>query len=84
MPGLDPAPVRERAARLRAAGNAALEAELAGRVGGEGAVLIERPGIGRTEFYATAEVAGERPVGSIPHLRFIAAKGGRLVGAAAS
>src|SRR5256885_13193626 len=44
MPPLDPALVRERAARLRAAGAAALQAELHRRVGTEGEVLIERPG----------------------------------------
>src|SRR5439155_11790729 len=37
MPPLDPALVRERAARLRQAGAAALGAELAGRIGSESA-----------------------------------------------
>ena len=44
MPQLDPAIVRERAARLRAAGAAALAAELRARIGSESDVLIEGPG----------------------------------------
>src|SRR4029077_8879101 len=63
MPQLDPALVRERAARLRAAGAAALDAELAGRIGSDSAVLVERPGIRRSEFYASVEVDGANPVG---------------------
>lgn len=48
-----PTPVRkERAARLRARGQAALAAFLESKVGGEAEVLIERQGFGRTEHYA--------------------------------
>ena len=82
MPAVDPAVVRERAARLRAAGAAALEADLSRRVGGDGAVLVERPGLGRAEFYATVEVDPARPVGAIEWLRFVAANGRNLCGAA--
>src|SRR5204863_7148141 len=52
MPPVDPAIARERAARLRAAASVALEAELKARIGSDSAVLVERPGIGRSEFYA--------------------------------
>src|SRR5437868_9858957 len=55
MPPLDPALVRERAARLRAAGAAALQTDLQSRIGSDGEVLIERPGIGRADFYAPVE-----------------------------
>ncbi|MFQ5985370.1 MAG: tRNA (N(6)-L-threonylcarbamoyladenosine(37)-C(2))-methylthiotransferase MtaB [Alphaproteobacteria bacterium] len=48
-----PAPVRkERAARLRAKGAAALAAFLQSRVGTEAEVLVEREGFGRTEHFA--------------------------------
>jgi threonylcarbamoyladenosine tRNA methylthiotransferase MtaB len=83
MPRLDPALVRERAARLREAGRAALEADLKTRIGSETTVLVERPGIGHTEFYATAALDPTRPVGSIERLRLVAASSGRLVGAPA-
>ena len=84
MPPVDPALVRERAARLRAAGRAALDADLASRIGGESAVLCERPGLGRTEFSAPVELDPARPVGSIERLRLVAALGDRLVGAPAA
>ena len=52
MPAV-PKPVRkERAARLRAAGAAALHRWLAGQTGQEIAVLIEGEGRGRSEHYA--------------------------------
>src|SRR5438270_4740237 len=53
MPQLPGAVIKERAARLRAAGRAALVAELSRRVGSETEVLIERPGMGRAAFYAS-------------------------------
>ena len=52
MPPVDPAIVRERAARLRETGAAALAAELARRVGHIEDVLIEAPGRGRAACYA--------------------------------
>jgi len=84
MPQLDRALVRERAARLRAAGAAALAVELRSRVGKEGAVLIERPGLGRTEFYASVEFDGAPPVGSVQPMRLVAARGRALVGVPAA
>ena len=83
MPQRDPALVRERAARLREAGRTALDADLASRIGSESAVLVERPGVGRAEFYAPVEVDAALPVGSIERLRLTAARGGRLRGASA-
>jgi threonylcarbamoyladenosine tRNA methylthiotransferase MtaB len=80
MPQLDRALVRERAARLRAAGAAALAAELRSRVGKESAVLIERQGLGRTEFYASVEFDGAPPVGSVQPMRLVATRGRNLVG----
>jgi threonylcarbamoyladenosine tRNA methylthiotransferase MtaB len=80
MPPVDPALVRERAARLRAAGSAMLDAELAGRIGGESAVLIERPGLGRAEFYAPVECDAAHPVGSVRRVRFTGLTGRNLVG----
>src|SRR5260221_1023279 len=55
MPQLDRALIRERAARLRDTGAAALAAELRSRIGSRSAVLIERPALGRSEFYASVE-----------------------------
>jgi len=81
MPQLAPALVRERAARLRAVGGAALKAELEGRLGGESEVLIERPGVGRADFYAAVGCPEGTPVGAIARMRFTAASERQLVGA---
>jgi threonylcarbamoyladenosine tRNA methylthiotransferase MtaB len=79
MPQLDPALVRERAARLRAAGAAMLAGELRSRVGHEGEVLVEKAGRGRAGFYAAVEV-GAAPAGSIERVRFVAASERELIG----
>src|SRR5271167_3711072 len=71
MPQLPGAVIKERAARLRAAGEAALAAELSTRVGGETDVLIERPGMGRTPFYAPVSFTAPDAVGSVQRMRLI-------------
>ena len=80
MPPLDPAVVRERAARLREAGAAMLAAELGRRVGGEGNVLIERPGRGRADCYAAVRVDAAAEVGSLRRMRFTGATPTELIG----
>jgi threonylcarbamoyladenosine tRNA methylthiotransferase MtaB len=80
MPQLDRALVRERAARLRAAGAARLDAELRCRIGSKSAVLVERPGLGRSEFYAPVECDAAHPVGSVRDMRLTAVLGKKLVG----
>jgi len=80
MPQLDRAVIRERASRLRAAGAAALDADLRSRIGSRSAVLIERPGLGRSEFYAAVECDDALPVGSVQPMRLVAAHGRNLVG----
>jgi threonylcarbamoyladenosine tRNA methylthiotransferase MtaB len=80
MPQLPDPLVKERAARLRAAGEAALAAELFSRVGGETDVLIERPGIGRAEFYAAVRFAAAGDPGSVRRMRLIGSNGKSLAG----
>ena len=80
MPQLDRALICERAARLRDAGATALGAELHSRIGSESAVLVERPGLGRSEFYAAVEFDGAAPVGAVRPMRFVSARGRNLVG----
>ena len=81
MPQLAPAVVRDRAARLRAAGAAALAADLAARVGQVTEVLVEGPGIGRAACYARVDFAAAAAPGSIERMRFVASTGHSLVGA---
>src|SRR5436305_1943042 len=73
MPQLDPGLVRERAARLRAAGAAALKTELSSRVGHDSDVLIEGPGRGRADCYAEVRFGGALDPGSVQRMRFTAA-----------
>jgi len=56
---------KERAARLRAAGEARVAEYLASQIGLTRAVLIERPKMGRTEGFAEVAFAAEQPVGEI-------------------
>ena len=78
MPAVAPLVVRERAAQLRAAGAAALAADLASRVGTEGEVLIEKPGRGRAEFYAAVDCPLD--IAGVQRMRFTGIAAGRLVG----
>ena len=81
MPQLAPAVVKDRAARLRAAGAAALAVDLAARVGGVTEVLVEGPRTGRAACYARVEFAAAATPGSIERMRLIASTGHSLVGA---
>ncbi len=65
MPQVPGPAIRERAARLRAAGAARAEAHLAAQVGRAHAVLMESPHLGRTEQFAEVAFARPGPVGQI-------------------
>jgi threonylcarbamoyladenosine tRNA methylthiotransferase MtaB len=82
MPQLPGAVIKERAARLRAAGEAALAAELSARVGSVTDVLIERPGMGRAAFYAPVRFTAPGDVGSVRRMRLVGVSGRNLIGAA--
>jgi threonylcarbamoyladenosine tRNA methylthiotransferase MtaB len=75
-----PVPVRrERARRLRAAGDAALARFLAGHRGRDVAALVETPGRGRTEHYAPIALPLGFAAGTIAHLRVADSTGDMLV-----
>ncbi len=65
MPQLPAAIVKERAARLREAGRAALARHLAAQVGRTLPVLVENALTGRTEHYATVRLTAPAPTGAI-------------------
>jgi threonylcarbamoyladenosine tRNA methylthiotransferase MtaB len=81
MPRLPDPLVKERAARLRATGAAVLAAELRSRVGSQTNVLIERPGIGRAEFYAAVRFTALGDRGSVRRMRLVGSDGNSLLGA---
>jgi len=83
MPQVPAAQRKARAARLRAAGDAALARFLAARVGGTAQVLVERPGLGRSEHYAPVALDGGT-AGEIVTARIIGADADTLRGAIAA
>ncbi|MFB6459483.1 tRNA (N(6)-L-threonylcarbamoyladenosine(37)-C(2))-methylthiotransferase MtaB [Bradyrhizobium tunisiense] len=77
MPQVAGALIKERAKRLRAAGEAALRKRLQAEIGAAREVLIESEAQGRTEHYLPVAIAGER-VGSVVPLRIVGSDGERL------
>lgn len=65
MPQVAGPAIRERAARLRAAGEAALARHLAAEVGATHRILMERPRMGRTERFTEVAFATDQPEGRI-------------------
>ena len=61
MPPVDGAAIRDRAARLREKAEAAYAAHLAAEVGATRRLLVENGGVGRTEQFTPAEIAGPSP-----------------------
>lgn len=77
MPQVDRAAVKERAARLREAGERALGSRLEREVGTTRAVLVERGGSGLTEHFITAAIDGVP--GTVVEARMTARNGRTLV-----
>jgi threonylcarbamoyladenosine tRNA methylthiotransferase MtaB len=65
MPAVAGAVVKQRAARLRAAGDAALARHLDRQVGRRITALVERPGLARAEDFTEIAFAGEAAAGSL-------------------
>jgi threonylcarbamoyladenosine tRNA methylthiotransferase MtaB len=78
MPQVPGAAVRDRAARLRAVGEAALARHLDSRLGRRHAVLTESPRMGRTEQFAEVLFAADQPEGRIVAAEITGRDGGRL------
>ncbi len=76
----NPVPVRkERAARLRAAGQAALASYLRSRIGTAAGALVERTGFGRTEHYAPVSLPASASPGEIVRVTIAGAAADRLI-----
>jgi threonylcarbamoyladenosine tRNA methylthiotransferase MtaB len=80
MPQVPRHEAKERAARLRAASDAALTRHFEREISNVRSVLIERDGFGRTEYFAPVEVAGARP-GPPLEVCITGRAGDRLIGA---
>ena len=78
MPQVRGPDIKARAARLRAAGNAALARHLAAQIGRTHAILVETPRLGRTEQFAEVAFASDHPEGQILTARITGTIGARL------
>ncbi len=78
MPQVNGKAIRDRAARLRAAGAAQVAAHLEAQVGREHQVLMESPRMGRTEQVAEVIFAADQPVSRIVAARVTGIEGQQL------
>jgi len=79
MPQVAGPVIRERAARLRAAGEAAVKRHLAGQIGRRHLVLTEGPEMGRTEQFTEVAFATPQPEGAIIEAAITGQDGARLL-----
>jgi threonylcarbamoyladenosine tRNA methylthiotransferase MtaB len=79
MPQVAGASIRDRAARLRATGDAAVARHLAAQQGHSHAVLMENPRMGRTPQFAEVAFGADQPVGAIVMAQINGATGGQLL-----
>jgi len=78
MPMVNGAVVKQRAARLRNAGDLALVRHLTAQNGVSHRVLMESPRMGRTEQFTEVDFDGDHPEGQIVTAKIIGANGARL------
>jgi threonylcarbamoyladenosine tRNA methylthiotransferase MtaB len=81
MPQVPKAVRKDRAARLRAAGEARAAAYLASQIGASHSVLMERPRLGRTEGFAEVAFPTDKPIGEIVSATITEAAPARLMAA---
>ncbi|MBW7852150.1 MAG: tRNA (N(6)-L-threonylcarbamoyladenosine(37)-C(2))-methylthiotransferase MtaB [Rhodospirillales bacterium] len=84
MPQVPAETARERAARLRAAGDAMMAALLARRVGGAARVLVEQAALGRSEDFLPVRLDRPLPPGSVANVRLMGIEDMELVGEVAA
>ncbi len=79
MPQLCGPEIRDRAARLRAKGDAALQAHLGAQIGRTHAVLMEGARLGRTEQFTEVTFGSDQPAGQILTATIKGVAEGRLI-----
>jgi threonylcarbamoyladenosine tRNA methylthiotransferase MtaB len=80
MPQVARAIVKERAARLRAKGTAAMQQYYASLIGREETLLVEKPGLGRTASFVPVAFAGEAEATQFVRVRITGAPSDHLTG----
>ncbi len=78
MPQVGGAAIKDRAARLRRAGAAAVAAHLAAQAGKTHHILMENPRMGRTEQFTEVDFTTDQPEGAIITARITGHTGERL------
>jgi threonylcarbamoyladenosine tRNA methylthiotransferase MtaB len=78
MPRVPGPAIKDRAARLRAAGEAALTRHLQAEVGQKRLVLTEGPRLARTEFFTEVAFDRDMPEGSLIEVEILGHDGARL------
>jgi threonylcarbamoyladenosine tRNA methylthiotransferase MtaB len=78
MPAVDGATIKDRARRLRAAGELAVTRHLSAQVGRTHSVLMENPRMGRTAQFAEVIFDTDQPEGQIVEARIMAQRDGQL------
>ena len=81
MPQVNGKAIKDRARRLREAGDLAVERHLSAQVGRTHQVLLEAADMGRTEQFTEVSFATPQPVGQIVEVAISGHKGGQLVAA---
>ncbi len=81
MPQVPAAVRKQRAARLREAGEAAAARFMDGRIGSEAAVLVERGDSGYSEHFAPVRLTAPAPEGALVRALICGRDGARLIGA---
>ena len=79
MPQLTRPVIKDRAARLRAAGEAALQRHLARQAGRTVLGLVERGGVARAEDFTEIAFEGDAQVGTIVPLRIVGSQDGKAL-----
>ena len=79
MPQVKGPVIKDRAARLRAAGDVALSRHLSAQVGVEHRILMEGPRLGRTGQFTEVAFASDQPEGQIVTARISGFADGRLI-----
>lgn len=79
MPQVAGPVIKSRAARLRAAGDAALDRHLTSQIGQTHQVLVEGPRLGRTRQFTEVTYASDQPEGQIQTSQITSAAHGRLI-----
>ena len=78
MPRVAGPTIKERAARLRAAGEAALARHLSAQIGKTHRILTEGPRMGRTEQFTEVAFAADQPEGRIVEAKIVGLAADRL------